>query len=327
MTVSHHRDDSDLCRCPWPARAGHDARPERLAHRSRWSHIQRLIRVSGCGGTLLTALLLAACLSTPPSPETRAQGALNLAQAAGWRGQVLPSSPFRLFSMQPAQPAAADVLTVYIEGDGLAWLTRSLPSPDPTPVNPVALKLALKHESGAAAWLARPCQYVQGDNRQGCEQAYWTGARFSPEVVRATDQAVSLLKARFGATQLELVGYSGGGAVAALVAAGRQDVRRLITVAGNLDHLAWSKGHRISPLHGSLNPADYHDALQGIEQLHLVGAKDRIVGKNVAESFRSRFPVDQEPAVRIIEGFGHACCWSEHWPELIQGITPGPSGQ
>jgi hypothetical protein len=44
--------------------------------------------------------------------------------------------------------------------------------------------------------------------------------------------------------------------VASLVAARRHDVVRLVTVAGNLDHLAWTTLHGVSPLTGSLNPAD-----------------------------------------------------------------------
>lgn len=275
---------------------------------------------------LLLATLLSGCMARHPGPEERAATALALARQAGWQGETLPSVPFRLFSLSPSPPVQADVLTVYIEGDGLAWITRSLPSPDPTPRNPVALKLALNHGPGAAAWLARPCQYVRGEDRAGCEQAFWTDGRFAPEVVQATNQAVSMLKHRVGATRLILVGYSGGGAVAALVAARRQDVAGLVTVAGNLDHAAWTRGHKISPLDASLNPADFHEALSTIRQLHLVGGEDRIVEKNVAESFRSRFPPDKRPAVEIVEGFNHACCWPEQWPALMeQMLTPEPA--
>jgi hypothetical protein len=49
--------------------------------------------------------------------------------------------------------------------------------------------------------------------------------------------------------------------VAALVAARRTDVDRLVTVAGNLDPTAWAVYQHIQPLTGSLNPADEVDAL------------------------------------------------------------------
>jgi hypothetical protein len=66
-------------------------------------------------------------------------------------------------------------------------------------------------------------------------------------VISASNQAVDALKQRYGAQEIVLVGYSGGGAVAALVAARRTDVVRLVTVAGNLDHLAWTHLHSVPP--------------------------------------------------------------------------------
>lgn len=35
-----------------------------------------------------------------------------------------------------------DTLRVYIEGDGLAWISKTEQSLDPTPLNPLALRLA-----------------------------------------------------------------------------------------------------------------------------------------------------------------------------------------
>ena len=90
--------------------------------------------------------------------------------------------------------------------------------------------------------------------------------------------SVTQLKYRFGAKSVALVGYSGGGAVVALVAAGRTDVVKLTTVAGNLDHAEWTKKHMISPLSGSLNPADYWRRLVDIPQVHYVGGRDEIIG-------------------------------------------------
>ena len=141
---------------------------------------------------------------------------------------------------QPIPTKDKPVLTVYIEGDGLAWRTRSIPSTNPTPIDPVGLKLALAHPLGNAAYLARPCQYVGGHTARGCDQSYWTNKRFAREVIESSNEALTTLKLEFGARHLQLVGYSGGGAVAALLAAKRDDVIRLVTVAGNLEHLAWT---------------------------------------------------------------------------------------
>ncbi|MDP2400400.1 MAG: alpha/beta hydrolase, partial [Actinomycetota bacterium] len=247
----------------------------------------------------------------------RWQHADRLAEQAGWQKLHIPAGSFVLTAYAPLHAAPVDALTVYIEGDGLAWLTRSQPSNDPTPRNPVGLQLALRHPHGLAVYLARPCQYVAPQDAQNCRQAYWTDGRFAPEVIDASDLAISELMRRFGAERLELVGYSGGGAVAALVAARRKDVLRLVTVAGNLDHRAWTEIHRVPALAGSLNAADAWRALDGIPQRHFVGGSDQIVSRVVANSYAAHFPPGRKPEIVVVPGFDHACCWVDAWPELV----------
>jgi hypothetical protein len=248
------------------------------------------------------------------SPAIRWQHADQLAEQAGWEKLLIPTDKFILSAYVPKSKATTEILTVYIEGDGLAWLSSSLPSDDPTPRNPVGLELALRHPQGLAAYLARPCQYVE--DSKNCRQTYWTGGRFAPEVIEASNQAISILKKRVGADKLVLVGYSGGGAVAALVAARRKDIVQLVTVAGNLDHRAWTSMHHVPALEESLNPADEWQALQQIPQKHFVGAKDEVVSLDVAKSYASRFPLDQRPEIITIPDFNHACCWVEKWNSI-----------
>lgn len=263
----------------------------------------------------LTALLaLAGCAGL--SPTDRLQQADQWAAQAGWQRQRVATDAFVLMAYVPQRRPQADTLTVYIEGDGLAWLSQSEVSPDPTPRNPVGLQLALRHPAGAAAYLARPCQYVQGQDARHCNAVFWTDARFAPDVVQATDQALTVLMRGAGARRLVLVGYSGGAAVAALVAARRKDVQQLVTVAGNLDTEAWTRLHHVSPLRGSLNPADAWAQLQGLPQLHFAGAQDRVVPPQLAQGFVNRFPENQRPQLRVLEGQDHGCCWAAAWPAL-----------
>jgi len=227
-------------------------------------------------------------------------------------------------SYQPGVLVQTDLLTVYIEGDGLPWSSRSRPSADPTPLQPMGLQLAVR-DPGAAAYLARPCQYlVQTD--PACEARLWTGARFSDAVIASTSAAVDQLKARSSAHRIRLVGYSGGGAVAVLVAARREDVVSLITVAGNLDHTAWTQLHRVSPLSDSLNAANQWQAVADIPQRHFVGGKDRIVPPIIADSYVSRFPADKRPEIVRVDAFSHGCCWKDAWPDLIED-TDVPGGR
>lgn len=264
--------------------------------------------------SLSLAMSLPACVSV--NPQERRANADNLAIAQQWKTVRLSAGRFVLAAYMPSLPVMNDTLVVYIEGDGFAWLTRSQPSDDPTPRNPIGLQMALRHGKGAVAYLARPCQYVDGKDARGCEVAYWTHRRFAPEVIEATSLAIDELKQSFGANKLVLVGYSGGGAVAALVAARRQDVAQLVTVAGNLDHLAWTILHRVPPLEGSLNPADAWETLQAIPQLHFVGGNDHNVSVQVANSYLARFPPQRRPEIQVIKGFDHTCCWADQWSEF-----------
>ncbi len=264
---------------------------------------------------LLTAVLSSACADL--SSATRLRHADELAAVAGWQRIYLDAEPFRLAAYVPARTSGGAALTVYIEGDGLAFITRSQVSLDPTPLRPTALELALRHPQGAAAYLARPCQYVAGTDARNCSAAYWTDARFAAEVVTATGKAVDQLKERAGARSLVLVGFSGGGAVAALVAARRSDVDMLITVAGNLDHRAWTDYHHVPPLTASLNAADAWQALAGLPQRHFMGSEDGVINRTVMASYIARFPPGQRPQVRVIDGYDHHCCWARDWPALL----------
>jgi len=260
--------------------------------------------------------LLPACVTVPSSIE-RQSSASHLAIKHHWQSKTIKTSQFDLVSYQPMQHTKQKLLTVYIEGDGLAWLTKRKVSTDPTPINSTGLKLALKHPQGNAVYLARPCQYTGGTAARNCNKNYWTGSRFSEEVITSSNEAINSLKDEFKAERLQLVGYSGGGAVAALIAARRDDVTKLITVAGNLNHQVWTTHHNISPLSNSLNPADYLEQLNYIEQVHFVGANDKVIPPFLAQQFVTEFNSQAKVEVIVVPEFNHHCCWVEHWPELI----------
>lgn len=268
------------------------------------------------GLLFILAALVSACVGI--APEQRRAQAAKLPADAGWQRITVNAGLFSLAAFLPPNLKQSATLTIYIEGDGLAWIGSSTPSFDPTPNNPLALKLALLDHSGTAVYLARPCQYVEGDDRRGCEYKYWTSHRFAPEVIEASNIAVSQLKKRYGADQLRLIGYSGGGAVAALIAARRADVMQLITVAGNLDHAVWSRQHHLSPLYGSLNPADAWQQLQDVPQQHYVGELDTNINASVAQAFVSRFAARNQPIITMMPGFNHYCCWESIWQSLLE---------
>ncbi|MDQ1923220.1 alpha/beta fold hydrolase [Massilia pseudoviolaceinigra] len=269
---------------------------------------------------MLVCIMLAGCAVIDPS--LRLQRADALAATAGWERRTLAAGDFALTSWSPAAAQSAVTLTVYVEGDGMAWLSASTVSPDPTPVQAMALQLALRHPRGAVAYLARPCQFQAGELPAACRSALWTDARYSRQVIDSMNAALDQLMQRAGARRLVLVGYSGGGVVAALLAARRADVVLLLTVAANLDTVAWARLQHLSPLAASLNPADYATQLARVPQQHWVGADDRVVPPAVLASYAALFPAGARPQVTVVPGFGHACCWQAGWTAMVTPLLP-----
>lgn len=284
-----------------------------------WMVSQETVSMAHCKYVLIGLFLisLVAC-SSLPSSSVRTQYANQIASNKNWHSIVIKSDEFDLQAFVPQNINADQKLTVYIEGDGLAWVTATTPSKDPTPLNPIALHLAIAQPSGLTAYLARPCQYI-GSTQSDCNQRYWTTSRFSIKVMQSMNQGIDTLKVMADANELILVGYSGGATIAAWLAAYRTDVIGLITVAGNLDHTAWTQHHRITPLTGSVSPESYRNQLRDIKQLHFAGGKDVIIPPFLVSNFArsiSKNTENTESNVIIEHDFDHSCCWVEHWPRL-----------
>ena len=217
---------------------------------------------------------------------------------------------------------------IYIEGDGRSYLTPSRVSPDPTPRNPLALKLAVLNPHPKVVYLARPCQFTIEFN-PGCIPEIWTTKRFSEQVIAAMNEAVSRIKEDEKAKKIHLIGFSGGAAVAALIAARRNDVASLRTVAGDLDHEQMSVYHGTIPLdEENLNPMNFAASLRKLPQHHFAGERDTVVPPVISEGFVKA--VDEVEAVEekkkdlkcvqrtVLKGVTHHEGWEMNWPELIK---------
>ncbi len=263
-------------------------------------------------GLLLLASMLAGCLNVDRTKRAR-----TIAAPVGLVGQLLEAGPFDLMTRHRfGRPG--DPITLYIEGDGLAWISRYRRSDNPTPTDPVALKMAAQDPAINLGYIARPCQFVDLKRQPQCTPRYWDEDRFSEEVVEAVNRAVTQLKEMAQASHVHLVGFSGGGAVAALVAARRDDVGSLRTVAGNLDHKAFTRHHEVSGMTGSLNPIDVADRLGGIPyQIHFNGMRDKVVPQFIAERFMERLGKPACVTGVRVPGAAHIEGWSEKWSRLL----------
>ncbi len=212
-------------------------------------------------------------------------------------------------------------LAVFIEGDGLAYISRYQRSYDPTPEKPVALDLAARDTAPNLLYLARPCQYVGGSDGRNCNSAYWTSHRYAPEAVAALNEALDQYQRHFGARRLTLYGFSGGGLMALLLAGQRSDVDAVVTIAGLMDHQAWTSHFGDAPLYGSRNSLEVLDRLRQLPQRHFVGRRDEYVPPALSVAFMRRLGLAPERFITELPNANHDCCWAELWPQLAR-IAP-----
>lgn len=258
----------------------------------------------------LCAVLTASCAGL----DQRIKTATAVAAGGGLVRGDAPGGAFVLATWSRISDSRAP-LTVYLEGDGLAWLTATEVSADPTPTDPVALRLAALDRGPNVVYIARPCQFGPPAGTTPCSADVWARRPFAPPVISAVDRVVDLYAARTS-RKVRLVGYSGGGAVAVLSAAGRGDVVDLRTVAANLSTGRFTAYHKVSPYEGSADPAHAAMRLSRLPQIHFVGARDRTVPRLIAEDYAAR--AGAGACVEIVEAAlaDHSRGWTEAWPEL-----------
>jgi hypothetical protein len=260
---------------------------------------------------LLLALFLAGC-------TTNAKRIEKLAGELGLTRSVVAAGGFRSPIFMRSAPASQDApLAIFIEGDGVPWRGGREPSLDPATANPIALKLLAKTQQ-PAAYVSRPCYQLMSGSR--CTPERWTFERYSDEIVTSMAEAVRTAVVRANTRRVVLVGYSGGGVLAVLIAERLDNVAGVITIGANLDIDAWTKHHGYLPLTGSLNPASSL-AAHPWPETHLYGARDPVVPAATTAAYFARFPQARQ---KIVDDFDHVCCWIEQWPALWAELSPAP---
>lgn len=229
-------------------------------------------------------LFLGGCAYTPPSSYSK---------------KIIETNEFDLVSWQKLDRKGEEI-TFYIEGDGHAFNANGYASQDPTPREYTLRKIAFRDTDANVVYLARPCQYVMSER---CNKKYWTTGRFSQEVITAEASAIKQIMHDNNSSSAVLVGYSGGAMVAGLVSVQNPDlgIRKIITIAGLLEHKKWSRYHNVLPLKDSLDLSDYQEQFSKIPQHHFIAEQDNIVIKELT-------PVSKNNQT-IIKGTTHSTGW------------------
>ena len=250
------------------------------------------------------------------APATRID---HQAKHLGLSRSLVQGTEFGHVIYQSADSSTAGPLHVYLEGDGTPWIGETRISSDPTPRRAYALEL-MALDSQPSAYIGRPCYHGE-QKEEPCKPGLWTHQRYSSQVVDSLEATIRSVATERSDPGLILIGFSGGGVLAMLLADRLQDTRAVVTIASNLDIDAWTELHDYSPLTDSLNPTRQPPLPTAIRQFHLAGGKDTRVPPEIIEPTAGLQPDSQ---YRMYPDFDHTCCWTEIWPEILAEIAELP---
>ncbi len=220
-------------------------------------------------------------------------------------------SEFDIFSVKKI--TNTKLLTVYIEGDGQAWLDRFTPSSDPTPTDPVAFKLALVDKSENVIYLARPCQYILSS---GCNKAIWTSLQYSENILNTYKNILSELSKTY--KEIHLVGYSGGAAIAIYLASIEDlKIKSIRTVAGNINPDEITQLLNLSGYKKSVNFYSIEDKIKDIPQTHYYGSKDKVIPLELHLNFKERNLKNKCIKIEQVSA-SHNKGWDDFWIKNYQ---------
>ncbi|MEQ8231399.1 MAG: alpha/beta hydrolase [Gammaproteobacteria bacterium] len=279
-------------------------RPQQRARRPsiHATHI-RLFRSLRRLALLLLATLGCAC-STP------GERFLDDAAARGFSRELRDADGLPIVVLRNHAGSDGAALHVYLDGDGQPFATRHRVATDPSSRERLALAL-MAADPHPAVLVGRPCYYVSAAD---CDSSLWTTARYGERVVTAMTLAIERVAATRPGVPLRLIGYSGGGTLAMLLAPRLPRVDTVVTIAANLDVAAWTRHHAYTPLGESQDPAVMPPLPAHIRQHHFLGARDDNVPPALVRAAIARQP---QARVDVVADYGHACCWAAAWPKLL----------
>ena len=231
----------------------------------------------------------------------------------GFEPRTMAGDPFQHAVMM--KPGKGQRLHVYIEGDGVPWIQERWIAQDPTPWK-LIMPTLMAMDSAPSLFIGRPCyfqRYFQMPDPSCHDNQWWTSARYSQAIINSLNRVLDLFTSDYDS--IWLIGHSGGGTLAMLMAGKRDDIQGVVTLAGNLDTEAWSIAHHYSPLSGSLNPAQMPPLPAWVQQWHFLGTQDKRILPSMTESVVKK---QSGAHFELIDNLDHSCCWNRVWPDILE---------
>lgn len=258
--------------------------------------------LSKLGFLFVLTIILSSCQTTAPEKTIH---------KSGFKTVVVKGGDFWITTLQKITDETKPYV-FYIEGDGAAFISRTKVSLDPTPKKHMLLNLAAMDKRPNVIYVARPCQYTPMHLNPKCNNHYWTDKRMSDDSAESINKAINSIN---NGHKFSLIGFSGGGGIAVLVAARNPMTHDIISIAANLDHATFTDLHKVTPMTASLNPIKYAKQINKIPQLHLSGGKDKIVPDIIAEKF-VKASASRCVKQKIYKNASHNKGWEEVWKEI-----------
>ena len=140
----------------------------------------------------------------------------------------------------------------------------------------------------------------------------WTFDRYGKVVVDSMCGAANTLSQEAGAETVELIGYSGGGAIVVGMQSCTQRLVSLTTIAGNLDPQGWASHHGYSPLR-DLAPLD-NAMNHSIRETHWQCRGDTNIPPAITDGYFKK----RSNAIRhIVDDCSHAGGWERYQSRIF----------
>lgn len=278
----------------------------------------------------VTSGILSACYF--PNMDMKRQVLNRLAVPNGMFERQIKADPYVIPSFEKVHEAGG-IATIYIEGGQMIWDEFIKEREVATPLNPLGLHISTRDSSKNVIWLARPCQFNYSPKIDGtpCTREEYGPGRFSLTNLRAMNAAIDNIQKKYHFKGINLVGIQDGAGVAVHIAASRNDVISLRTIAGMLDTEVFNQvyipeNYETVVDRTSNNPGMHAAHLAQLPQHHFVGEWDKIVGPEMAQNFRHAAGNSSCIRVSEIKGVTNEKGWVNRWPDLLKSPVDCKAG-